>query len=68
MLIPHGKKTHHARATSPSSHKSSFLITVPCVNVVWVYPLSYAIDLLLELTQKYNKQNVDLGEAREIES
>ena len=41
---------------------------MPCVNVVWVYPLSYAIDLLLELTQKYNKQNVDLGEAREIES
>lgn len=68
MLIPHGKKTHRARATSPSSHKSSFLITVLCVSLVWVYPSSYSIDTLLELTQKFNKQNVDFGEAREIES
>lgn len=39
-----------------------------CVNLVRVYPPSYVIGMLLEFTQKYNKQNVDLGEAREIES
>ena len=39
-----------------------------CVNLVRVYPPSYVIDMLLEFTQNYNKQNVDLGEAREIES